>query len=349
MKTKLPAFLLAGALASVATQVNAQSLNPSAGYSVGQALSSYTLGAYDIYDDGGAKAYGWDSTTSTLRNYDVANGGVLADYGAAPDSYADSAYISFVRQSPDGTSVWVGFSTYDGSDDRIYEVTNLDSTPTWNLKTTVSFNYDLEFDSSGNAFVIASNSIYYLDASNDYSAVLFASAGLYSADFSFDITGNLIYGTNGLDDNVLISFANGDITSFLADTSSWTALGVSDATLLSSLPAGAGGLYADEFGNIYVSTTDFGTYESLIMEWNGNTGDNENYDILASVYNSLGDLDGLGDLLEGGELYDSVGWNGSGIDTLGAVPEPQTYALIAGLASLAVIAIRRRRVSTRSF
>ncbi|GHB91373.1 hypothetical protein [Cerasicoccus arenae] len=355
MKSHLSSSLLC-ALAILplsAPVLNAASLVPSAGYSVGEVLSTTTLGAFDIYDAGGAKAYGWDSGSSTLRNYSVSNGGVLGDFGAPPGGYADSgnAFVSFVRRSSDGNSVWVGFTVGGNSDDRIYEVTDLGGTPTWNLRTTLAGNYDLEFSSSGAAFASANlggfsnpNKLFYLDAGDGFSAIEFAETGGYSADLAFDVTGALIYATSGLGAEQLVSFSNGNITAFLSDTGSWSPLGLGDASLLSDLPAGGSGLYADAFGGVFVSMSDFSgfPFAGTVAQWNGNAGSGENLDILATVGDSLGELDGLGELANGGELFQSVGYGGSGLDTI-SVPEPADFGLAAGLLSLALIAVRRRR------
>lgn len=347
-------FYAAAALLASASFVNAATLSPSAGYGVGDALSGSTLSAFDVYQDSGAKAYGWDSNSGTLRQYDVANGGVLSDFGVPPGGYADSAFISFVRRSPDGQSVWVGFTVDGNSDDRIYEVTNLDSTPTWNQRTSLAGNYDLEFSTSGEAFVSANlggfsnpNKLFYLDAGDSFNAIEFAEVGGYSSDFAFDSSGSLVYGTNGLGANQLVSYASGDISSFLSNPGGWSPLALGDAMVLSNLPFGASGLYADDFGGIFVAMSDFSAFpdaSGTLAQWSGIVGSSEHLDILATAGDSLGELDGLGQLLpnsDTGALYQSVGFGQPGLDVL--VPEPGAYAMLSGALALAFVAYRRRR------
>lgn len=331
---------------------NAAQLVPTAGYAVGEALTGNTLGAFDVYDDGGAKAFAWDTGSSTLRQFNVAGGGVLADLGAPGGGYSDNAFISFVRRSPGGDSVWVGFTTGSNADDRIYEVTNLGGTPTWNLRTTLAGNYDLQFSASGEAFASANlggfanpNKLFYLDAGDNFTAIEFAETGGYSADLAFDITGALIYGTNGLGAEQLVRYAAGDINAFLGNPGAWTPLSLADATTLSSLPSSASGLYADEFGGVFIAISDFSgfPFSGILAQWTGIEGADDQLNTLATVSDSLGELDGLGRLVPGGDgiLYQSVGFGQPGVNTL--VPEPRTYAMVAGLLSLGFIVLRRRR------
>ncbi|MEO0794167.1 MAG: hypothetical protein AAFX93_03340 [Verrucomicrobiota bacterium] len=342
--------LLATSLVSLSTQTLNANLTPVSGYQSGQVLSSQTLGAFDIYSDGGTRAYGWDSNTSTLRRYDVSGGGVLGDFGAPTGGYADSAFISFVRRSPDGNSVWVGFTVGGNTDDRIYEVTDLSGTPTWNLRTTLGGNFDMEF-SGNDAFVSANpggfgnpNRLFYLDAANSYTAIQFATTGGFSADLAFDATGALVYGTSGLASEQLVSFAAGDISAFLSNPGSWTPFNLGDGTLLSSLPSGASSLWADSVGGIFVALSDFSAFpfSGTLAQWNGTTSAGTNLDTLATADDSLGELDGLGVLALDGTLYQSVGFGNSGIDTL-EIPEPSTYALIVGVAILGLRIASRRK------
>lgn len=331
--------------------LQAASLVPNAGYTVGQVLTGNTLGAFDVYEAAGAKAYAWDSGTSTLRRFDVSGGGVLADFGA-PGGYTTNAFVSFVRRSPDGASVWVGFTVGGNSDDRIYEVTQLDTTPVWNLRTTLAGNYDLEFSASGAPFASANlggfsnpNKLFFLDPEDDFNAIEFAETGGFSADLTFDITGALIYGTNGMGANQLIRYAAGEIGAFLSNVGTWIPLSLDDATVLSNLPNGTSGLYADAVGGVYVAMSDFSgfPFAGTLAQWTGEEGTGDHLNILATAADSLGELDGLGALTPGtnnGTLFQSVGFGQAGIDTL--VPEPRTYALLAGVLSLALIARRRR-------
>ncbi|MGE9295791.1 MAG: PEP-CTERM sorting domain-containing protein [Puniceicoccales bacterium] len=340
----LAVLALAGAAANAA-------LTPESGYVSGSVLDSQGISAYDIYDSGGAKAYGWNGSSTTLRQYDVTTGLQLNDLGAPPGGYASGAFVSFVRRSPDGNSVWVGFTVGGNSDDRIYEVTDLAGTPTWNERATVTGNYDLEFFGS-DAFVSAdpdapsfgaNNSIYYLDAGDAYNPIEFADVDGYSSALAFNDAGDLVYGTSGLTENELVSFASADIVAFLNNPAVWNPLSRGDATLLSDLPAGSSGLWADAFGGIFVGVTaflpDFSS-EGSLYQWSGLSGIGENLELLASTGSFLGSLDGLGELSNGGVLFASAG--GPGISTL-EVPEPSTYAALAGAMALGCALWRRRR------
>lgn len=347
MNRKISHSLLLGVLAGASVQ--AASLMPSLGYQVGEVLSSQTLSAFDIYDDAGARAYGWDANSSTLRQYDVANGGVLADYGAPPGGYADAAFISFVRRSPDGQSVWVGYTVGGNADDRIYEVTNLSGAAVWNQRTTLAGVYDLQFSANGSPFASANlggfgnpNKLFFLNPGDNFSAIEFAETGGFSADLAFDVTGALIYATTGVGAEQLVRFSQGDINAFLSDPLTWSPLDLVDATVLSDLIAGGSGIFADAFGNIFISLTDYSTFNGSLVHWNGVVGAGDNTQLVASVSNSLGELDGLGDLYAGGELFQSVGFLESGLDTV-MTPEPGQYAMMAGVLALGLVVWRRRR------
>lgn len=354
LKTPVLPTLTAAALLAATANVHAASLVPNAGYSVGEVLGDATLGAFDVYEDAGAKAYAWDSGSATLRQYNVSSGGVLADFGVPSGGYADNAFISFVRRAPDGNSVWVGFTVGGNTDDRIYEVTNLDTTPVWNQRATVAGNFDLAFSASGAPFVSANpggfgnaiNTLYYLDAANGYNAVPFAETGGFSADMAFGVAGQLIYGTNGLGANQLVSYSSGDIGAFLANPGAWTPLALEDATVLSGLGSDTSGLFADAFGNVFIALSDFSgfPFSGTLAQWNGVEGSGDQLNVLATVADSLGELDGLGELQPFGQdgiLYQSVGFGQPGLNTL--VPEPRTYAMIAGCLALGLVVLRRRR------
>lgn len=336
--------LLLIATLTLATHAYA-AFSPQPGYTTNTVLGSQSVGFYDVYDDGGnTRAYAFNGT---LKRFDVNNGGQLADLGA-PAGY--SGFTSFVRRSPDGNSVWVGFTVSGNTDDRIYEVTNLDTTPVWNLRATVAGNYDLAF--RGNeAFITASdfvnNTIYWLDAANSYNAVSFATAGSFSAGLAFSAT-DLFYATSGFGSGqTLIQFDDTQLTNFLANPGAWVPLGIGDATTLATLPGSAGGtsIFVDAADNVYFAVNDFSafpTVDSSLLKWDGVIGTGANYELIGVNTDdaSFGVLDGIGIIDSDGNLY-LASFGENGIAQIG-VPEPGTYGLILGLA-LMLPAVRRLR------
>lgn len=298
-------------------------LTPGTGYSVTQVLSGTGISAFDVYESGGETyAYGWAG--GTLKRYSVTNNTQVADLGA-PDGY--SGYISYVEYNPVTGSTWVGFSTYSGADDRIYEV---DAGGNWTLRTTLSFNYSMAF-SGTEVFVMSGNTVYWLDNSDGYSPVAVVEAGNYSGGIGFDGS-DLVLLTNGLSTDSLLTFTGTQLADAISGSS---ILYIGDAASDTPVTFSGGAVTVGADGTIYYSTNDYVSYEfSGIYDENGN--------LIASTddsyYDAISVLDAEGDLLYVGT------WSADGIYILTAVPEPCTYALLSGVAVLAFSLYRRRKL-----
>lgn len=214
------------------------------------------------------------------------------DHSTLPDeSY--SGFPSFITLSPDEESLWVGFTTSDNSDDRIYQVDRFDKT--WEHIATMPANFDLAFW-KGQALLTGLNSIswsdpsgiWLLDESGDDEHRLIIATGGYSAGLDTDEEGNVYYATSYFSENALLKWHEADVSATiesLKDT-----LKVEAATVLASLPAGAYDLDLDAAENIVFNCNNF--VLNFIGAIKGST-----YDTLATTDLFLTRLAARGDIL----------------------------------------------------
>lgn len=124
-----------------------------------------------------------------------------------------------------------------------------------------------------------------------------------------------------------------------------TFLSLADGETLSTLPGGANGITVDDAGHVFISTNAYPN-SSLLM-WNGEVGDGNNFDLVATnpdgSFAWFGPMDIEGDFTKGDALYGSYGWNGP-ITEITAAPVPVPGALwLLGSGLVGVAGFRRRQ------
>ncbi len=113
-------------------------LAPEEGYRVAGFLSEYTqIAAFDIKGD---RVYIQDG--DTIHVVSALTGEELVKYGE-PAEYQVTNYASFLTVSPDGHSIWAGYTSDGNVDDRIYSI-DMESGE-WTLVAKFPGNYDLVF------------------------------------------------------------------------------------------------------------------------------------------------------------------------------------------------------------
>ena len=273
------------------------SLAPEYGYSVSTWLPEYpNVGAFDFSDtlfflhDG-----------DTIHMLSVNTGQELKKF-AEPGDYADS-FVSFLTMSPDGTTIWTGYTNYGGADDRIYSI-DIESGE-WKHKATFPGNWDLVFweDSilvSGlnSGSWDAPSAIFVLDTSGNDAHRRIIEVGGYSAGMDIDKQGNVYYGTSyAMDPNGLYRW-NVDTLRRVIEDPVEPFLQISDAEKLSDLPAGVYDCEVDEGDHVLFNMNMDGGTQALCM-WNGVSGDGQHIDTLATA---SGEWDWLGNLKSRGNL-----------------------------------------------
>ncbi len=215
-----------------------------------------------------------------------------------PDDY--QAFPSFITVDPAGEYLWIGFTVTVGDDCRIYKLQI--ATGEWTMVTKMPGNYDLEFY-NGKVIVSGKNStdwsnpnaIWLLDQNSnshtDHSKII--ETGGYSAGFAVDNAGNIVYGTNTGTNNALYQWNADDVNAKMNNQD--TPLTTADATKLSDLPAGASDCETDDAGNIIFNANSFGA-GGFIAYTNGETGDGNNYRIIAASTEWLTLLKATGDI-----------------------------------------------------
>ncbi len=218
----------------------------------------------------------------TVYFIDLISGSTLKKLGLPDQSY--KGFPSFITISPNATDVWVGYTTGDNSDDRIYYINTTDNI--WNHVATFPANFDLAFW-KGQAIVTGLNSsswsdptgIWLLDDSGQDKHRLLIALDGYSAGLDIDNAGNVYYASSYFSDNALLKWNTDDITAVMESTND--TLKAESATVLTNLPAGSYDIDLDRTGNIVFSCNKYveDHFESFIGMWD----ENDSYDTLATT------------------------------------------------------------------
>ncbi|MDD4848337.1 MAG: T9SS type A sorting domain-containing protein [Bacteroidales bacterium] len=271
-------------------------ITPEAGYQSATLLSDYTTcSVFDFYQNrlyiGNTEAiYCFNADTEELLNtYEV------------PENAGD--FSAFITISPDGSTIWAGFTSNYNVDDRIYSIDA--ETGEWLQRAAFSANFDMEFwnDQLLVSFVNESGAaISLLDVSGNNQHRNIIEVSGYSAGLAVDAEGNVYFATSIYGStNYLYRWSNADVAAAIADVAH-PALTAADATVLSSMPAGAYDCDVDASGNVLFDFNVYGGIKAIAL-WNETIGDAENYSIIASSVEEttwLGLLKTRGDILAGG-------------------------------------------------
>ncbi len=204
-----PRWAAAAAWLVLATPLWAASniIAPAPEYQAADQLTTVNPNGYDVFGDQAA-VY----ADGHLELYNRNTWSPVCNLGDAGYGGLTTAYNSFVKFDPSGQSVWVGYTVGGDTNDRIYQVTNLGATPTWNYVATMPSNYDLAFSgttpyvSGPNSTTLgAENCIWRMNPTTGQFTEV-AAVGGFAAGIAFDAAGNLYYGTDSYTDNKLLEF-----------------------------------------------------------------------------------------------------------------------------------------------
>lgn len=273
------------------------SLSPEYGYAVTPWLPDYpNIGAFDFAD-----TLFFLNDGDTIHMLSVNTGEKLKQFGE-PEDYADS-FVSFLTVSPDGTTIWTGYTNFGGEDDRIYSI-DIESGE-WEHRATFPGNWDLVFwkDSilvSGlnSSSWDAPSAIFILDTSGLNAHRRLIEPGGYSAGIAIDGQDNLYYGTSfAMDPNALYRW-NVDALQTAIEDPGEPVLQISDAEKLTDLPAGVYDCEVDQGDHVLFNMNLDGGIQAL-CKWNGVSGDGQHIDTLATA---AGEWDWLGNLKSRGNI-----------------------------------------------
>lgn len=288
-------YLLIAALLSFVLPLQSQYyLSPESGHKVAYhfsdtvSIQTFEVGEqYFYFDDG-----------DTIYQLDPFVGGSTNKYGL-PADYTVPSYPSFLSLSPDGSTLWAGYTDANNTDARIYSLDT--ETGAWNLEAHMPGNWDLEYwnDSlliSGlnSADYSTPNAIYVLDTSGQDQHRMIVATGGSSAGLAIDSSGNLYYGTSFPGgSNALYRWDSASLAAVI-ETPGATPLQLTDAEKLSDLPMGVYDCEVDAGDNVVFTMNVWGG-QQVLARWNGSTGDGSNYETLALSSAWLGMVKARGD------------------------------------------------------
>lgn len=255
------------------------------------------IGAFDFSD-----TLFYLSDGDTIHKLGLHSGMELKKYGV-PEDYTANHYVSFLTVSPDGNTLWTGYTSDDNLDDRIYSVP-VDG-GAWELQALFPGNMDLGF---WNDSILVSglnssswetaNGIFVLDTTGSNQHRKIIDVGGYSAGLDIDKEACLYYGTSsggGTDalyrwDSLWLELVIGDPLR--------PVLHLSSGKKLTDLPAGAYDCEVDEGGNVLFTMNSYGGTQ-VVGRWDGNEGDGVHIDTLATA---SGEWDWLGIIKSKGNI-----------------------------------------------
>lgn len=262
-------------------------LSPEEGYKVAYfspeqgMVQTFDVNLQYFYFDDGSDIYQVDPLEKTAT-----------DTFPRPADYIEGIYPGFLSISPDGLSLYAGYSNADNSDSRIYRIDVVSGE--WILEARMPANWDMEFlnDSilvSGlnSAEFTTPNGIFVLDTTGADMHRKIIETGGSSAGLAVDAAGNLYYATSDLyGPNALYRWSSTDMQTVIEMVTA-TPLQLEDAEKLADLPNGAHDCEVDMAGNV-IFTMNVWDGTQVLGQWNGTTGDGYNYDTLAVASDWLG-------------------------------------------------------------
>jgi autotransporter-associated beta strand protein len=255
----------------------------------------------DIFLDRAPEAYGAFGTnlacfekSSGLEVANPATGSTIMSLGMPSDYLAKytvggfcGVWSSFVTPDPSGDSLWVGFTNYGDTDDRIYQV---DLSGNWTQRASLVGNFDMQFSGS-TAFISANtsgmsagdNSIWMLNTSSNQLTNV-AYVGGYSAGLGADSHGNVYYGNYGFSAGQGLYRFDAKQIANAAATGVPLSLGNADKLTDFINANGPYDLDVDAANNVVFNLNGGWppSPDSLVAVWNGTKDDGKNYDDLGS-------------------------------------------------------------------
>lgn len=274
------------------------SLMPEHGYDVATWLPDYpNVGAFDFSD-----TLFYLNDGDTIHLLGLTSGVELRTY-EKPADYETNSYSTFLTISPDGSTIWAGYTSDGALDDRIYSIDV--QTGIWELEAIFPGNMDLVFWNDS-ILVSGLNSsswdapaaIFVLDTSGTNQHRRIIEPGGYSAGMAVDQQNNLYYGTSyAMDPNALYRW-DADTLMPVIEIPGEEVLLVSHGEKLSDLPGGVYDCEVDEGGNILFNMN---LYMGImaVCKWNGTSGNGHNIDTLATA---SGEWDWLGNMKSKGDI-----------------------------------------------
>ena len=317
------AALAAGLLIAGSAWADSYIINPAPGYQANDFFTSVALQSHAA----NGNLLATYSYADGLTLYDRTSGQQLNALGNSHSG--NDNWNSFTVFGPGGDSIWVGY------DYNIYEVTNIQGTPSWEPRASVFYNFDLAFQGD-TPYVVgygtaSSNSLWRLDQGGP---TLVATLGGFSAGIAFDAAGNLYYATNLGAGDKLVRYSPAQLTA--------GNLTLADAEVLADLPFPAYDVAVDAAGHVLFDfndgdwlTGDWNQRSSTLAVWNGTAGPGENYDLIgtAGAGHWFSFLSVEGNPIDGdGAIYLNDGAYEDprpGLAEVRPVPEPASLVLLA--------------------
>jgi hypothetical protein len=273
-------------------------LAPENNFKVADFFPDYSaVSAFDIFND---QLFIHDG--DTIYQVDMTKGSEIGRFGE-PAEYDATNYVSFLTVSPDGTTLWTGYTSDGNADDRIYSIDV--ETDSWKLQARFPGNFDLIF--WNNSILVSGlnsvtwgdpNAIYVLDTSGQDQHRMIIETGGNSAGMAVDSLGSIYFGTSYfMNPNAIFRWDSTQLAQVLNSIDLDT-LKISDGEKLTNIPAGANDCEVDEAGNLVFNLNLYGGLK-VLAKWNGNAGNGMNLDtiaVAAGEWDWLGSLSTMGDV-----------------------------------------------------